>query len=48
MAEQEEEIKQQQLLPGDGIHCPLAGDKVLVHYTGKLEDGTVVVHWLFR
>ncbi|KAK9455244.1 FK506-binding protein 1 [Dipodascopsis uninucleata] len=27
--------------PGDGKTYPAAGDTVVVHYTGKLDDGTV-------
>ena len=31
------------LSPGDGENFPKTGDRVTIHYTGKLEDGTVYV-----
>jgi len=33
-------VLKQILKEGEGIDKPLAGDKVIVHYTGTLEDGT--------
>ena len=33
-------VKIETLVLGDGKHAPTRGHTVIVHYTGKLEDGT--------